>query len=408
MEGAYETYEALVRSAAKRLRGHQRRLFQAEVAAALCQGNARQAEARFGWGRETVQKGLHELHQGIRCLENFAGRARPRWEEKHPQLATAIRAIVEPHTQADPELKSARRYTNLSAKEVCAAWRAQGYAEADLPKERTMRNILNRLNYRLQRIQKAKPLKKTKETDVIFANVAAAKQEAQEDPTSLEISMDTKAKVNEGDYVRGGKTRTHANGDTPKGWDHDPPAQRKWTPLGILMVATGALTVFFGSKETSDFWGDALMQWWRQVRGGLGHIKRLVIYLDNGPNNSGRRRQFLKRLIEFADWSGLEIRLVYYPPYHSKYNPIERCWSALERKWNGALLNGLKVILQHALRMTWCGQHPTVKRLAGPYVAGATISNQEWKHYEARLERSKVLPKYDIVIKPKDRGRQVN
>ena len=63
-----------------------------------------------------------------------------------------------------------------------------------------------------------------------------------------------------------------------------------------------------------------------QVKGGLGHIKRLVIYVDNGPNNSGRRRQFLKRLIEFTDWSGLEIRLVYYPPYHSKYNPIERCW----------------------------------------------------------------------------------
>ena len=67
-----------------------------------------------------------------------------------------------------------------------------------------------------------------------------------------------------------------------------------------------------------------------------------MIYLDNGPKNSGRRTQFLKRMVEFADWSGLEIRLVYYPPYHSKYNPIERCWSALEKKWNGVLLNGLE------------------------------------------------------------------
>jgi len=56
------------------------------------------------------------------------------------------------------------------------------------------------------------------------------------------------------------------------------------------------------------------------------------------PNNSGSRTQFLKRMIEFADWSGLEIRLVYYPPYHSKYNPIERWWSILEQKWGGALL----------------------------------------------------------------------
>ena len=175
-----------------------------------------------------------------------------------------------------------------------------------------------------------------------------------------------------------------------------------------MIVATGALTLIFASKETSDFWVDALTAWWLQVGGGLGHVKRLVIYLDNGPNNSGRRRQFLKRLIAFADWSGLEVRLVYYPPYHSKYNPIERCWSSLEKKWGGALLNCLKVILQCALRMTWRGMHPVVKRLPGDYVDGVTVSNKEWKQYEARLDRSKALPKYDITIKPKQRNRQVN
>jgi hypothetical protein len=205
MEGVREPYDVIIRSAAKRLKGHQRRLFMAEATETLCAGNARQAEERFGWGRETVQKGLYELQQGIRCLEHFAGRACPRWEEKHPQLANDIRAIVEPHTQADPELKSPRRYTNLSAKEVREALRAKGYAEADLPKERTMRDILKRMNYRLKRIQKAKPLKKTKETDAIFANVRAVQQEIKKEPTSLEISMDTKAKVNEGDYARGGK-----------------------------------------------------------------------------------------------------------------------------------------------------------------------------------------------------------
>src|SRR3954447_16139621 len=132
----------------------------------------------------------------------------------------------------------------------------------------------------------------------------------------------------------GGKTRTGSDGEVAKGWDHDPPAKRKLVPFGILMVATGALMLLFGSHETSDAWADALQMWWLQVGPSLGHIKRLVIYLDNGPKNSGRRTQFLKRMVQFADWSGLEIRLVYYPPYHSKYNPIERCWSALEQKWN--------------------------------------------------------------------------
>ena len=155
--------------------------------------------------------------------------------------------------------------------------------------------------------------------------------------------------------------------------------------------------LIFGSKETSDFWVDGLKLWWRTVKGQMGSIRRLMIYLDNGPNNSGKRTQFIKRMVEFADWSGLEIRLVYYPPYHSKYNPIERCWSSLESKWGGSL-NCLKVILQGST--SWEGRHPTVKRLAGDYSDGVKLSKKEMKPYEARLERSKTLPKYDITIKP--------
>jgi hypothetical protein len=198
----------------------------------------------------------------------------------------------------------------------------------------------------------------------------------------------------------GGKTRTGSDGEVAEGWDHDPPAKEKLTPFGILMVATGALMLIFGSRETSDAWADALTLWWRQAGAGLGHVKRLVIYLDNGPKNSGRRTQFLRRMVEFVDGSGLEVRLVYYPPYHSKYNPIERCWSALERKWNGVLLDRLKVVLRCALRMTWKGRHPTVRRLDGVYPDGVRLTAKEMRPYEARLQRSATLPKYDIIIRP--------
>src|SRR5947209_18255362 len=206
MDASTQPFETLIRSAAHRLRGHQRRSFQAEVALRLWDGNPRQAERRFGWGRETVRKGLREAQQGIRCQEDFAARGRQRSEEKDPQLGADIRAVVEPHTQADPELKSARRYTNLSAKEVRQALKDQkGYTDQQLPAERTLRDILNRMNYRLQRIQKAKPLKKTKETDAIFANVAAVRQEVRGDPGTLELSVVTDAQVSERDHARGGK-----------------------------------------------------------------------------------------------------------------------------------------------------------------------------------------------------------
>jgi hypothetical protein len=167
------------------------------------------------------------------------------------------------------------------------------------------------------------------------------------------------------------------------------------------VVATGALALYFGPRESSDLWADGLGRWWGQVKGGLGHIRRLVVYLDNGPHNSGSRTQFLNRMVAFADATGLEVRLVYYPPYHSKYNPVERCWSSLERKWRGGLLTSLDVILGYARRMTWCGAAPSVGTLVGEYPDGVTLTPAEMAPIEARLERSKTLPKYDITIRPK-------
>jgi hypothetical protein len=178
-------------------------------------------------------------------------------------------------------------------------------------------------------------------------------------------------------------------------------------PSGILMGATGALLLLFGSHETSDAWVDALQLGWRPVRRGQGPVKRLVVDLDNGPTNSGRRTQFWKPRVQFADWSGLESRLVDSPASPSTYHPIERCGSALETKWNGVLLNGRAVALQCARRMTWKGRPPQVKRLRGEYPAGVRVAAKELKRYAARLQRSAALPRYDISITPRTTEPQV-
>jgi hypothetical protein len=185
-----------------------------------------------------------------------------------------------------------------------------------------------------------------------------------------------------------------------RGRDHDPPAKAKLPPIGIPAVATGALMPLLSSRETGDTWADALPSWWRQARAGCGHIKRLVVYLDDGPRNSGRRARFLGRMVQLADASGLEIRPVYHPPDHSEYNRVERCWSAPERKWNGVLVAGLKVVGRCAVRMTWKGRHPTVRRPQGSYRDGFRVPAKERKGIEARLRRSATLPDYAITIKP--------
>ena len=209
----------LLVSAASQMTGIQRRLFLAEVCEKLCDGNTRQAERRFGWGRDTIAKGIEEqkLDPDVRRSRKSGNAGKKRSEEQNPQLAIDIRLIAEPHTHTDPELKTERRYTNLSAAEVRQALLDRGYSEQEVPSERTLRDILNRMNYRLKRIQKGKPLKKTKDTDAIFENVKAVRAEAEADPESLEISIDTKTKVKLGEYDQGGKNTNRLRRQRPQG-----------------------------------------------------------------------------------------------------------------------------------------------------------------------------------------------
>ena len=119
-------------------------------------------------------------------------------------------------------------------------------------------------------------------------------------------------------------------------------------------MVTGAVMILFGSSyETGDFWADCLEYWWDKTKDSCGRVRRLVIRLDNGPICASNRKLFRKRLVGFAQRTGLEIHLVYYPPYHSKYNPIERVWGVLEMHWNGTLLTSLDVAMNWAASMTW-------------------------------------------------------
>ncbi len=166
-------------------------------------------------------------------------------------------------------------------------------------------------------------------------------------------------------------------------------------------MLSGTLTILFGtSRETSDFIADCLEQWWTTNQDRFGHLRELVINLDNGPNNSSFRTQFIKRMVEFADRHNLQIVLVYYPPYHSKYNPIERCWGILEEHWNGTLLNTVDTVLEWTRTMTWKGVCPIVTLLDQTYETGVRIAKQAFQKFEERLQRDESLPKYSVKIQP--------
>jgi len=399
MKELTEKQIATIKDAAKKLTGAKRRAFQAQVAIDYLNGSARKAERTFGWHRKTVELGLNEYRSGIICIDNFSDRGNHKIEEKLPQLEQDIRSLAEPESQTDPKFQSQFKYTRITAKAMRQALiDEKGWFDEELPCKNTIGNIMNRLGYRLRRVQKAKPIKKVRETDAIFENVKKENQASDEREDSLRISIDSKAKLDIGNFSRGGKLRGK---EAVKADDHDMHGKEKLVPFGILVVFRSFLTIIFGtSGETSDFIVDCLQKWWNDNKESYTHINQLVINLDNGPQNSSTRTQFMKRMVEFAERNNLEVVLVYYPPYHSKYNPIERCWGALERHWNGTLLDGIDTILGWARTMTWKGIHPVVELLDEAYENGVRITKKAFKKIEQCFERDESLPKYCIRIQP--------
>ncbi len=198
----------LIKDAARKLTGAKRREYEAQITQELLDGSARRAETVFGWSRQTVELGLHELRTHIRCEARFGDRGPRRIEERDPKLAEAIHRLAEPLSQEDPQFKSPFRYTRLTAAGLRQALIEQeGYDSEELPAVRTLSTVLNRLGYRLRPVQKSRPAKKIKETDAIFATVQAANASADASPECLRISLDCKATVNLGDYSRDGQAR---------------------------------------------------------------------------------------------------------------------------------------------------------------------------------------------------------
>ncbi len=375
--------KALFLETSQTLKGQERRIFMAKVVRLLGPGGQRQAEKELGWNRGTIRKGSRELSSGLRCADAFSARGKKRAEEKLPDLCEDIKAIVDSQSQIDPSFKTERLYTRLSAAEVRRQLILQKqYTDAQLPSEQTIRRRLNELGYYPARIAKTKPLKTIPETKAILQQVSQINQQADADETSLRLSLDAKARVKLGEFDRGGKTRvkTFAN-------DHDF-AEDSLVPFGILLPVLAELFLYFSaSRLTSDFIVDCLAQWWESVRERFAHIRTLVINQDNGPENHSRRTQFLKRIVEFAHQYRLNIRLAYYPPYDSKYNPIERTWGVLEKHWNGSLLDEVETVLNFAQTMTWKGKHPNVTLIERTYEKGVRLKPKEMDKFEAQVQR---------------------
>jgi len=230
----------------------------------------------------------------------------------------------------------------------------------------------------------------------MFENLALKDAQSQREGAQR-ISLDCQATVRLGEFSRGGKTR----GDN-RARDDDMGIQEKYIPCGIVDEDTGELFISFGnSDKTSDLIVDTLPTWWAQLSPKQQKsIPLLQIKVDNGSESSGMRTQFLNRMVQWVERLGLPVQLLYYPPYHSKYNPIERCWGMLEQYWHGALLTDVQTMVAWAKSMTWKGLHPVVELSHSIYEKGISLTKKQICLIEERWERNPLLPKYDVLIYP--------
>ena len=179
-------------------------------------------------------------------------------------------------------------------------------------------------------------------------------------------------------------------------------------PFGILELHRGTVAIqqpwfLFGhSTATSDFIADGLEQWWNERKTVHPGVQRLHIELDNGPEIASSRTQFMNRLVAFVDRHRVTVELVYLPPYHSKYNPIERCWGILEQHWNGTLLDSVAAVLRWAGTMTWRKVQPLIRAITTTYERGVRLTKDEFLPIAERLNRSQTLPKWSLTIHPND------
>ena len=240
------------------------------------------------------------------------------------------------------------------------------------------------------------PPKKVPETDAIFEQLKEVHANADESAHVLRVSLDAKATIPIGPFSRGGHSRTGTRAS-----DHDFKPTGTLTPFGLFLPEHDELNLYFtSSKVTSDFIVDTLDEWWLVTKARFPQTQVLLLNLDNGPENHSHRSQFMYRLVQFAQKHRVTVRLAYYPPYHSKYNPIERCWGALENYWRGELLDSEAAILGYASHMTYNGKTPQVQRCSGSYAKGVKRSVAEQRHLEQYLERLPTLGRYFVDIPP--------
>lgn len=355
----------------------------------------------LGCSRKTVSKGIQELKDlaedsGLELRVRKPGGGRKRYDATHPGIDEKFLDILKHYTAGDP-MREGILWTNLTHEEI-----VERLAEKHSIRVSTkvIRQLLKKHNYRRRKAQKKQTMKQVSYRNEQFENIARLKAEYQAAGNPV-ISIDTKKKEYLGNFYRDGYLYTQKQLHT---YDHDfnSFADGIVIPYGIYDPKRNTGYINLGtSKDTSEFACDSLKNWWHnQGQYNYSNASSILILCDGGGSNGSRQYLFKEDLQKVSDEIGIEIRIAHYPPYTSKYNPIEhRLFPHLTRACQGVIFKNVQLVKELLEKAkTSKGLKVTVQIIDKVYETGRKVA-QGFKE-NLRIAFDKFLPQWNYRAIP--------
>jgi len=355
----------------------------------------------LGIRRKTVRKGLKEVvklsteeKQNKRIRAKGGGRKR--YDETHPDIDEKFLAVLKNYTAGDP-MDEKVRWTNLKPWQIAKLLEDKYELWVSLT---VVYKLLKKHHYRRRKAQKRDSRKNVVHRNEQFENIIRLKAEFEAAGQPV-VSMDTKKKEQLGNLYREGQLYTLAEVRT---LDHDfvSYAEGVVIPHSIYDLKHNSGYINLGtSHDTSEFACDSLRNWWyNQGQALYPAATALLILCDGGGSHSSRHYIFKEDLLNLADELGLDIRIAHFPPYCSKYNPIEhRLFPHVTRACQGVIFENIDLVKElMAQTSTTKGLTVTVEIIDKVYELKRKVADG-FKE-TMRIVFDKVLPQWNYTAGP--------
>ena len=324
-----------------------KRLYAAVEAIKIGYGGITYISEIVGCSRKTVARGMRELfalsdEKNANKRIRLPGGGRKPYYKIHENIDEQFLDVINDYTAGNP-MNEKVKWTNLTPKEIAEELEDKHAVRVS---EIVIRQLLRKHNFRRRKAQKPKTAKQVKNRDQQFKNISKVKAKYMADTANPVISMDTKKKENIGNFYRDGRLYTQ---EVIKANDHDfnSLAEGIVIPHGIYDLKQNIGYINIGtSKDTSEFACDSIMNWWKnQGNFDYPNADSILILCDGGGSNNSRHYIFKQDIQKLANKIGVEIRIAHYPPYTSKYNPIEhRLFPHLTRACQGVIFKSVELV----------------------------------------------------------------